>query len=186
MTTPAPDTPPALSGFIALAHPDIIDRYRRGTERLQRRLLDLNDARLDTAFHPDRGVGRWPCRVLMGHLADAELAFVHRMRRVVAEERPVFSAWDENAFIDAGLYGGASGGRDKPVAAFVAVIHTLRAWNAEWLATLGDGAWARSGLHPERGEQTLRTIMNYATWHLEHHAWYLDRKLELLLGPAGT
>ena len=30
-------------------------------------------------------VGRWPIRVLLGHLADAELVFVHRMRRAVGE-----------------------------------------------------------------------------------------------------
>ncbi len=182
MTTGAPASP-QLAEFQALPNRELGARYARGIERIERRLLELTDAQLDTFFAPEAGVGRWSCRVLLGHLVDADMSFIHRIRRAVAEDRPVFSVWDENAFIDSGLYGGPAGGKDKPVAAFVAVLHTLRRWHAEWMGTLTDAQWARAGLHPERGEQSVRVIMNYATWHLEHHAWFLSRKLERLLGP---
>jgi hypothetical protein len=119
-------------------------------------------------------------RVLLGHLADAELVFSHRMRRAVAEENPVLAVWDENAFIDAGLY---NGGR-YPIGGFVAAIHTLRRWTSEWLATLTPEQLARQAMHPERGPETVRWMLVLTTWHLEHHARFLNAKVCKMLGPA--
>ncbi|HYD01272.1 MAG TPA: DinB family protein, partial [Phycisphaerales bacterium] len=132
------------------------------------------------AFRPESGVGRWPCRVLLGHLADAEILFSHRVRRVVGEERPMFAVWDEEAFIDSNMYGTPETGARYPVGAFVAVIHSQRLWIAQWLSTLTEQQWQRAGMHPERGPQSARRIMEYATWHLEHHAWYLNAKVARL------
>jgi hypothetical protein len=106
--------------------------------------------------------------------------YTHRMRRAVAEDSPVLSSWDENAFIDAGLYGD---GR-QPVAGFVAVMHTLRRWTAEWLATLTPAQLARQALHPERGAESVRDMLVLAVWHLEHHARFLNAKVCRMLGPA--
>jgi hypothetical protein len=166
--------------FIDLAHADLVARYRIGVENFDRRVLHLKDEQLDTAFLPEANVGRWPVRVLLGHLADAEIVFTHRMRRTVAEDQPVLAVFDENAMIDAGLYDGPR----HPIAAFVATVHTIRKWTGEWMATLTPAQWARTCLHPERGELTVRTIANYAAWHLEHHNWFLKRKIERMLGPA--
>jgi len=186
---------------------DLIARYMDGLENFDSRIFELSDEQLDTAFLPDAGVGRWPARVLLGHLADAELAYVHRMRRAVAEDRPVLAAWDENAFIDAGMYGcteekavkkesacccggscggggGGGGGSDHPIGGFLAVVHTLRRWTGEWLATLTPEQLGRPGLHPERGPLTVRHMLALSTWHLEHHARYLNAKVEKFLGPA--
>ncbi len=183
-TQPKTTAQPRVDDLAALSADDLIRRYAGGAENLERRVLDLTDSQADTFFRQDAGVGRWSCRALVGHLADAEIVQAHRLRRTVAEEHPVFSIWDENAFVDAQLYCGERGGADRPIAGFVAVIHTMRLWTGEWLRTLGPEAWIRRALHPERGEVTVRTILALTTWHLEHHAWYLSRKLERVLGPA--
>jgi hypothetical protein len=171
---------PKVEEFFGLEDLALIARYRRGLDLFDRRLFELSDAQFDHALLPEANVGRWPIRVLVGHLADAELAFVHRMRRAVAEQNPVFAPWDENAFIDGGLYAGGQ----HPVAGFVATIHTLRRWTAEWLTTLLPEELARRGMHPERGPQTVRQILAYDTWHFEHHAAFLNAKVCRLLGPA--
>ena len=174
-----------------LASEELIERYASGLELLDPRVFELSDDQLDLAFLPDAGVGRWPIRVLLGHLADAELVFVHRMRRAVAEERPVLAVWDENAFIDSGLYGGIpdasglpAGGGQYPIGGFLATIHTLRRWHSEWLATLGESGIRREAMHPERGVQSVKLILAYDTWHLEHHARFFNAKIEKMLGPA--
>lgn len=193
-TTAAPASPP-LAEFQSLPAAELVERFAVGSSKLDRRLLDLDNAQLDTFFRPEANVGRWSCRVLVGHIADADLVFVHRLRRTVAEDAPLLAPFDEDAFIDRGLYHphlpGASSpgstpaaGKPLPVAGSVAVIHTLRLWGADWLRTLSAGDFARRALHPQRGEMTVRLILDYATWHLEHHAWYLDRKLDRLLGPS--
>ncbi|MCW5765391.1 MAG: DinB family protein [Phycisphaeraceae bacterium] len=176
--------PPERRSLAAIPDAALIDRFRIGLENFDPRTVRLTDEQLDTAFLPDAGVGRWPCRVLLGHLADAELAFVHRMRRIIGEDGPVFSTWDENTFIDHGLYGTPTTGARHPVGAFLAAIHTLRQWTGPWLATLTPEQFQRTGLHPQNGAQSLRAILEYDTWHLEHHAWYLNRKVARLLGPA--
>ncbi|MBC7835066.1 MAG: DinB family protein [Phycisphaerales bacterium] len=168
---------PDKQSFEALAIPELIARYRVGVENFDRRVFQLTGEQLDTAFRPEVGVGRWPVRVLLGHLADAELPFVHRCRKAVAEANPMFCNWDEEAFIDSGLYNA------QPIGAAIAVIHTVRLWAAGWFESLAPDDWNRRGLHSVRGEQTVRGMMWYYTWHLENHASYLNRKVERMLGP---
>lgn len=172
----------------AIPTPDLVARYRVGVENFDPRIFSLSDERLDMAFLADANVGRWPVRVLLGHLADAELVFTHRMRRTVGEDNPVFALWDENAFIDAGLYGGAgaASGSRYPIGGFAATVHTLRRWTSEWLATLDDARFARKAMHPTLGPLSVRDILVYATWHLEHHSWYLNAKVERMVGPIGA
>lgn len=179
-------TEPKLEDYMAMTIADLTSRFAVGVEVMDQRVFKLRDEQLDMAFLPDAGVGRWPIRVLLGHLADAELPFVHRMRRVVAEENPVLQPWDENAFIDAGLYGSERTPPDlrQPIGAYIATIYTLRKWTSDWFRTLPPQAWERKGLHTVRGEQTLKVILTYDTWHLDHHACFLNRKVERLLGAV--
>jgi hypothetical protein len=174
------NAPLSVDIFAALPRPELLERYRNGSSRIERRLLDLDDDQLDTFFRPEAEVGRWSCRVLIGHLADAELVIASRFRRTVGEEGPVLPNWDEDAFVDAGLYQAPG----VTPAGSVAVIHTVRLWAAEWLASLPEDAWSRRALHPERGETTLESQLAHATWHLEHHVAFLALKLEKLLGPT--
>jgi hypothetical protein len=169
---------PVIETFRALPAAALIERYRLGVEGggLDRRVFELNDEQLDMAWLPEANVGRWPVRVLLGHLADADLFFAGRLRQVVAEDSPTFGVWDENAFIESGLYTGPS----QPIGGFIATIYTLRKWLGPWLATLSDAQLSRQALHPQRGPQTTRIILEYATWHLEHPAWFLKAKCERL------
>lgn len=171
--------PQSVDLFVAMPTSELLPRFAFGIEHFDRQVVKLTDDQLDMAFLPDAGCGNWPIRILLGHLADAELAFVHRMRRVVAEERPMLQPWDENAFIDSAMYGNENtpAGRRQSIGAFIATVHTLRRWTADWLRTLDDSAFKRSGMHMERGEQTLHTILAYDTWHLEHHARFLNAKV---------
>ena len=164
----------------ALSVGELIARYRQGLQQFDSRILEMSDEQLDQAFLPDAGVGQWPVRVLVGHLADAELAFSHRMRRAVSEANPLLAQWDENAFIDAGLYAGGQ----YPLGGFLAVIHTLRRWTAEWLGTLAAEQLRLQAMHPERGPLSVRDMLVSTTWHLEHHARYLNAKVCRMLGPA--
>ncbi|MEM9065345.1 MAG: DinB family protein [Planctomycetota bacterium] len=182
--------PPIDRGLLAdIPWPSLLHRYRSGIELFDPRVIQMTDEQLDTAFLSDAGVGRWPVRVLLGHLADGDLGSVHRMRRIAAEDNPVLSAWDEDAFVDSGIYGSteASSAWPKPcfpVGAYAAVIYTLREWASAWLGGLDESLLARRGLHPQHGEVSLRGIVEFDTWHLEHHVRFLNAKAFKLLGPA--
>jgi len=190
------DRPTTLEDLAGLSNDDLVRRFAIGVENFNPRVARLTEAQVDTAFLDAAGVGKWPVRVLLGHLADAEVVFVARMRRLVGEDGPLFEVWDENAYIDRGMYAGSDRPdphgpaapvvtRPQPVGAFIATIHTLRRWTGEWLASLREDCWIRTAMHPQRGQQTLRTVLEYDVRHLEHHAWYLNRKIDKMLGPAG-
>jgi len=175
---------PKRETLAALDHTQLVERFALGVENIDRRVFSLQDAQADMAFLPDAAVGRWSCRILIGHVADAELHFVQRMRHVLAVDKPVFWVWDEDAFVDSGIYGTESDPYSPPLAGGVAAVHTLRRWMLDVLRPLDRAKFNRIGMHPQRGEQTLRTILEYDVWHLEHHAWYLNKKVERMLGKA--
>lgn len=181
---PTQHTEPDLDEIRSLPEASLIERYARGVDHLDARLLHADDEQLSTYFRPEAGVGRWSCRALVGHLADSEMVLVHRARRIVCEERPMLHYWDEDAFIDACVTDGSDDRPAPPVAGAVGTVHTLRLWTADWLRSIAPASWSRTGLHSESGEQSLRDIINYSTWHLEHHALFLRRKLDLMLGAA--
>ncbi len=185
---PLLNAPPSVESFISMETDFLLNRLSFGVEHFDKRLLQLKPDQLDMGFLADApgDLGRWPVRVLLGHLADAELAFAFRMRRIVGEDNPLLESWDENAYIDNAIYGNETTPieRRPSVGAFVATMYTLRKWTGEWLRTLPDTAWTRKGLHNVRGEQTLKTIVAYDVWHLEHHAVFLNRKIARFLGPG--
>ena len=164
---------PELISFSALPGRELTKLYRSGLEKIKPAVLTLTEAQADRQF-PESTAGIWSCRVLLAHIADAEIAFAHRMRRAVSEKKPGFAVWDEIAFIEAGLYKSAS------LSESIDLIQATRKWTGAWLSTLSDEQYLRTGIHPEKGEQTVQGILAYTTWHLENHTWFLDQKLELL------
>ena len=116
-----------------------------------------------------------------------EILNAYRLRRIAAEDGPVFEGFDPEPYIDNGLYkvqpvGGTGDSARAACGAFVATIHTIRAWTHGWLQTVDDATWERKGLHTVRGEFTFRRMLGLATWHIEYHAAFLPKKVDLLLG----
>lgn len=175
-----------MEALKAMDWPDLVRRYAVGVEWFDPRLFHLAEQDLDTPFKPQAEAGQLPIRALVAHLADCELVYLHRMRRAVSEETPVLGVFDEQAFFDGPLYGkGTRSGVTiaPPVAGSVAVIHTLRRWALDWLFDMDQAMQNRQAMHPERGAMSVREILAFATWHLEHHTRFLNAKIEHLLGP---
>lgn len=176
---------PSMREIKELDAANLCARMRIGLELFDPRVVELESDQVSQAWLESAGVGIWPIRVLIGHLADAEMVMAHRIRRILSEDNPALTLWDEHAFIDAGLYGCIEGvNLVPPMGADLAVIHTTRAWLCALLMQLDDSQWARRGMHPEKGPVSVREIANGNCWHLEHHAWFLNAKIEKLLGPA--
>jgi len=171
----------------AMDREELVRRFRFSVGHFDPRVFEMDDAMLDQAWLPEAGVGRWPIRVLLGHLADAELVQAARVRKCVAEPGSIVADWDDQAGIAAGLYDppgeGTANGAPPPIGAFVASVYTTRQWLGEWLGALDGSVWGNGVLHEQRGELTLDGLVRFHTWHLEHHAAYLNLKVEKLLGP---
>jgi hypothetical protein len=175
---------PELRAIKGLSHQELVARMSVGIDHFDPRVCELDNESIDRAWLPDAGVGRWPIRVLLGHCADAEIVWAHRIRKIIAEDRPALALWDEHAFIDGGIYGCTEGSEIRPpIGGDLAMIHTTRAWGLALLNQLSDEQWERQGMHPDHGPISVRKICEYFCWHLEHHAWHLNAKVFAMLGP---
>lgn len=175
---------PRFDEIAALDAHTLVHRMRVGVERFDPRIFELTDEQLDQAWLPDAGVGRWPIRVLLGHLADTEMLYAARIRQTLAQDNPTVAVFEEHAYIDAGVYGCTEGSPFRPpIGGDVAMIHTTRCWLVALLVQLEERHWERKAMHPERGVMSVRDFANYDCLHLEHHAAYLNAKVYKLLGP---
>lgn len=171
--------PSEIAAIAQLTTAELVGRYGRGPELLDRILIGVEADWIDVRFEPAEGVGLWSVREALGHIADAELVYAHRLRRAVAEPEPTLPGWDQDAFVTAGLYRADGRGQPDP-AATVALVRAVRRWVEPWLATLPDSAWSRRCLHPRLGEHTVGEMTARAVWHLEHHARFVAAKIERL------
>jgi DinB superfamily len=184
MTTAQSPTPTSIKSLEKLSTDELIARLRVGVEWLDPRIFELTDDQLNQAWLPDANVGRWPIRVVLGHLADVEMVFSTRTRKIFAEDNPTLALFDEHAFIDSSIYGCTEGSTmQPPIGGDVATIHTLRSWLVAFLYQLEDEDWNQTGLHPDHGPVSIHKLAIYNCWHLERHAWFINAKVERFLGP---
>lgn len=131
---------------------------------------------LDT-FNPQQieahpAPGKWSIREVMAHLADCEIAWAWRLRQALADDHHQIQPFDQDAWA-------------RPYAAYTfaearTTFNALRAWNLVFLSTLTDADKHRPITHPERGEETLRTIVEIMAGHDLHHL----QRLEALTTPS--
>ena len=105
--------------------------------------------------------GKWSAREIVCHLADCEVAFAFRLRQTLAEERHVMQPFDQTEW--AKKYAGYS------LDAALATFSALRQWNLALVRSLGATDLAKPVNHPERGDMTLRTIVETMGGHDRNH-----------------
>ena len=143
-----------------------IARYEAGISRLRNACSGLSDADLNTRIAP----GTWSIQEIVVHLLDSDLIATHRMRRIAAEHLPLLVSYDENAFI-------ANLPADRmDFATALELFEVHRRYTAQWLRTLPAEAFAREGIHTQRGKITLGQIVELYSSHVDHHLKFVDGK----------
>ncbi len=143
-----------------------IAAYEAGIETVRRAAEGLSHAQLNQRIPP----GLWSVQEVIVHLLDSDLACTHRMRRVVAEELPLLIAYDENAFI------AKLPAELLDLANVLALFECNRRFTAQWLRTLPTEAFAREGIHTQRGKISLLTIVETYSKHVDHHMVFVEGK----------
>jgi len=111
--------------------------------------------------------GKWTVRQILCHLADTEIAFAFRWRQALAEQHHLVQPFDQDLW--AYRYSSLPG--DEALRTFV----TLRRWNLLLLEGLSPADWERPVTHPERGQQTFRTLVETMAGHDLNHLQQLER-----------
>lgn len=123
--------------------------------------------------------GRWSILEVLAHLADSEQAWCHRIKRVIAEDRPLLIGYDETRFTATLRY------HDRDPGAELGMIESQRDQLAATLRALPDDAFLRTGVHNERGLVTLREMVEIEVEHVRHHLRFIGEKRAALgLAPS--
>lgn len=118
--------------------------------------------------------GKWSTLEVVCHLADFEPIYVDRMKRVIALSNPALLAADENQFAAKLAY------HDRDLGEELALIELTRKQMGRILRTLPDDVATRTGIHDERGPQTLAQLLQSAINHIEHHSPFIAEKRRAL------
>ncbi len=148
----------------------LIDDYLASLPRLRKAVADLSPEQLEARPVP----GKWSTLEVVCHLVDSEQAWCHRMKRVIAEERPLLIGYDETRFTAALPY------HENDLEEELTLLEGMRRQMARTLRTLPESAWSRTGVHNERGLITLEEMLRAEAEHVPHHLTHILEKRKAL------
>jgi hypothetical protein len=149
---------------------ELIERYRDGLRAVVAAVRQVGEQNLDVRLGPDQ----WTAREIAHHLADSEMTSALRLRRLIAEDRPVIQGYDEAEFARKLFYG------DRPIEGSLDALKAARQTNADILDRLSEEQWAREGTHSESGHYSVETWLEIYAAHAHDHAAQVDEILRLI------
>ena len=143
----------------AAARKELVNKYKDGYRAVIEALERISDRELDARTAP----GKWSAREIVHHLADSEMTSAIRLRRLIAEERPVISGYDEEEFARRLHY-------DRPHETSLELFKAVRESTAELLERMSGADWLREGTHSEVGRYSTETWLTIYAAHAHKHA----------------
>ena len=129
-------------------------------------LFDANERMLAARYRK----GGWTARQVLVHISDIEVVFLDRMRRVLAQDKPLLMAMDPDGWADKLAYAKRDLGLAQ--AQFVAARSSI----IELIEANRDQA-ERFGVHSEAGRLTLADVVKKVEWHHRHHLEQVEAAL---------
>jgi len=114
----------------------------------------------------------WSIAGVLQHLADSELVWGYRLRKVLVEDRPQLTGYDQDRWAS------RLGYADADRAGALLVFGTLRAANLSLLSGASRTDLDRVGMHSERGEESVRRMIRLYAGHDLVHRRQLQRLCE--------
>ena len=154
-----------------MSRQEIVDTLRALPGQIEGLVRDLDEEALRRRPTPDQ----WSIKEVCAHLRDSLEIDGERIRRMLEEDEPSISSYDQEALARE---------RDYQNESMPLVLTALRAYsggNAYALEGLSDEQWQRGGRHEERGRIT---VGGYAEQQAEHVRAHLEqlRSLRSALG----
>lgn len=150
-----------LLGLLGERNP--LEALEDNCKRVESVARRLGDKGLSRSYGP----GKWTGKQVLAHLADAEIGVGFRIRQILAEDNHRIQPWDEGAW--------ARRYTNVDVESALASYLASRRWNLSLLRGLSAEDLEREAYHPERGPETLGTIVRVLAGHDLNHLAQLER-----------
>jgi DinB superfamily len=137
----------------------LVAKYKDGYAQVARALQGATDADLDRR----PAAGKWTSREIVHHLADSEMTSAIRLRRLLAEDRPVIGGYDQEEFARKLHY-------DRPIGASLDAFKAARETTAAILDRMTEEEWIREGTHSESGRYSVLQWLEIYADHAHNHA----------------
>lgn len=151
---------------------DPLEVMRETPEKLSAAVRDVPPDRLGVPEAP----GKWSIRDVVQHFADSELNGSVRFRMVLAQDRPPLLGYDQDLWAERLNY--SQSDVDDTLGEFT----TLRRANVRLFERTSDADRGRTGVHSERGEESLALMMKLYAGHDLVHL----RQIERIRGAVGN
>ncbi len=149
---------------------DPIEELAALFERLPAALEGLSDADL----RRPEAEGKWSILEVICHLADTEWAQGWRMRRILTEDEPTLEPMDQD------VWAARLGYEQRDLGEALDQLRALRLANLRLVERLSDDALERTAYHPERGFESLRTVLQLVAGHDGVHLDQIRRIREVV------
>jgi len=152
-------------------HANLISRLRASADALAQTVTAIPSSLLDKR----PAEGEWSVQEILDHTRNVVvLAYGLRLRRLLYEDNPQFSDYDED------LYQGRNLVQPLPVQETVEIIIAEHKQLARLLSALPDEAWSRTGNHPEAGSLSIVFMARRVAEHAEEHQGQIEATVKAL------
>lgn len=153
------DYAPYYGRYIARV-PDgpILDTLRRQLGETLALVAGLPEVRARHRYAP----GKWSVKEVLGHIADSERVFAYRGLRIGRGDTTPLAGFDQDAFAAIAPYD------ERPLAAVVAELQSVRAATLTLLEGFDDAAWGRRGTANDTSISVLAIAWIIAGHELHH------------------
>ena len=153
-----------------MPYSDLIDQYAAGPGLLREATKGMNRDQVLARPVP----GKWSTLEVICHLADFEIVFADRLKRVIAENEPTLFGGDPDVFAARLAY------HSRDLEEELQLIAACRGHVVKILRTLGEADFQRIGKHSEAGPLTLVQLLQRVTNHAVHHGKFIEEKRRAL------
>jgi hypothetical protein len=149
----------------------LIDSYLAGPLMLRTAVAGMNRQQLLARPVP----GKWSSLEVLCHLADFEIVYADRMKRVIAAHEPTMFGGDPDEFAARLAY------HERDAEEELLLVELVRRQMVRILRTLKPEDFQRRGNHSESGPLTLETLLQRVTGHIPHHVRFIEEKRQALM-----
>lgn len=151
-----------FEAYTDLANETLLEAYSSAPERVRQAIEDLSEEQL----HAHSSERKWSIAQIVAHLVDAEIVGAMRARQTFAEPGTSFAVWDQDAWADELEYSSLD---RSDLLRRLELFRILRETTGAIFWRASGEEWRRTATHPERGEMTLRHVLELYADHGERH-----------------